>query len=103
MEFKIDTSSKTTAVKLAGQFTFDDTHKFKNILNLVLENKTKSLNLDFEDITFVDSACMGMLLLLRDECEVRNISLNLHSPKGQVEKVFTISKFDELFSISKNS
>lgn len=101
MEYNIATSGQTTAIKLTGQFTFSDTQKFKNILDLVSENKAKAISLDFADITFIDSACMGMLLLLRDECQSRKISLNIHSPQGQVEKIFTISKFDQLFSIIK--
>ena len=101
MEYKIYTPDKITTIKLTGQFTFEDSHKFKNILDLVLENKTKSLNLDFADVTFIDSACMGMLLL-RDECQAHKVSLNIHSAQGQVEKVFTVSQFDKIFSITKN-
>lgn len=101
MDYSTATSGQVTNIKLTGQFTFSDTQKFKNILDLVTEGQVKSISLNFSDITFIDSASMGMLLLLRDECQARNISLNIHSPQGQVEKIFTISKFDQLFSIIK--
>ncbi len=84
---------------MTGQFTFSDTHKFKNILDSLANNKTQAITLDFSDITFIDSSSMGMLLLLRDECDSRKISLKIQSPQGQVKKIFTISKFDQLFSI----
>lgn len=102
MEYNIAASGHTTSVKLKGQFTFSDTQKFKNILGLLNQGELKAISLDFSDITFIDSACMGMLLLLRDECQGRKVSLNLLSPQGQVDKIFTISKFDQLFSISRN-
>lgn len=100
MEYTVATSNKITSIKLTGQFTFSDTHKFKNILDMLNEYKPKSMSLDFSDVTFIDSSCMGMLLLLRDECLSRNVSLNIESPQGQVEKIFHISKFHQLFSIN---
>jgi len=100
MEYSVSSSNSITSIKLTGQFTFSDTHKFKNILDLIYENRIKSMTLDFSDVTFIDSSCMGMLLLLRDECMARNTSLNIQSPQGQVEKIFHISKFHQLFSIN---
>jgi len=84
---------------MSGQFTFADTHNFKPILDLVSGGKVKTISFDFADVTFIDSAGMGMLLLLRDECQSRKIPLSIHSTQGQVQKIFHISKFDKLFSI----
>lgn len=100
MEYSVASSNSITSIKLTGQFTFSDTNKFKNILDLLYEDRIKAMTLDFSDVTFIDSSCMGMLLLLRDECMARNTSLNIQSPQGQVEKIFHISKFHQLFSIN---
>ncbi len=100
MDYNISESGNLTLVKMSGQFTFSDINKFKNILDLVMQNKTRAISLNLADVTFIDSSSMGMLLLLRDECEHNNISLTLNSPQGQVEKIFHISKFYQLFSIS---
>lgn len=100
MEYNLTASGSTTLVKMSGQFTFSDTHKFKNILDLVTQKKILGLSLDLSNITFIDSSSMGMLLLLRDECKSHNIALGINSPQGQVEKIFRISKFYDLFSIS---
>jgi anti-anti-sigma factor len=88
-----------TSIQLSGQLTFTDTQNFKPILELVANNEIKAVNLDFTNVTFIDSAGMGMLLLLRDECQKNKIALSIHSITGQVEKIFNISKFDQLFSI----
>ena len=100
MDYNISTSGNVTLIKMLGQFTFADTHKFKDVLDLVMQEKVKTLSLDLSNVTFIDSSSMGMLLLLRDECQSHNISLNIHSPQGQVEKIFRISKFYQIFSIS---
>lgn len=103
MEYSVTEHGHTTSIKLRGQFTFNDAQKFKDILDLLDKSVIKKINLDFAEITFVDSACMGMLLLLRDECQSHDISLNINSINGQVEKVFLISKFDRLFVVEKNN
>lgn len=103
MEYNVAASDHTISIKLNGKFTFADAQKFKDILDLLDRQELKNIELDFSNITFIDSACMGMLLLLRDECQYRDIYLNIHSPKGQVKKIFALSKFDQIFLIPKSN
>ena len=99
MEHNISISGANAAVKLSGQLTFPDAKKFKEIIDLANNDTIKSIGLDFVDITFIDSSGLGMLLLLRDECKIHSKSLIIHSPQGQVDKIFRISKFYDLFTI----
>ncbi len=103
MEHTILLSEEKIFVKLSGQFSFSDTQKFKEVLNLITEADTKpnALVLNFADVGFIDSAGMGMLLLLRKECQARKIPLTLQEVCGQVQKIFHISKFDQLFFIEQ--
>lgn len=101
MELAIHNNGNSVTVKLSGQFTFTDNQKFKHILELVDTPELRSLGLDFAGVTFIDSAGLGMLLLLRDRCQDKHISVSIHSPHGQVHKVLMISKFDQLFSIQE--
>ncbi len=100
MDHTINISGEQASAKLSGQLTFVDAKKFKDILDLTSNGTIKSISLDFSGITFIDSSGMGMLLLLRDECLGKSVSLNIMSPQGQVEKIFKISKFYDLFTIS---
>ena len=99
MDYIVNPHDGGTSVQMSGQFTFADTHNFKTIIDLVTNNQVKAFSLDFANLTFIDSAGMGILLLLRDECLVHKIPLSIHSTQGQVKKIFHISKFDQLFSI----
>lgn len=100
MEHSINISGAQVMVKLSGQLTFADAKKFKEILDLASDTQIKNISLDFASVTFIDSSGMGMLLLLRDECMNKSVNLNILAPQGQVEKIFKISKFYELFSIN---
>ena len=98
MEFHITSALGGVVVQMAGQFTFTDSKRFKEILQLV-KDKVAALTLDFEQVSFIGSAGLGMLLLLRDECQNAGIPIAIRSAHGQVEKIFLLSKFDQLFSI----
>lgn len=100
MDFTTTQRDYERHIQLSGQFTFADSPKFKQIIELVQEKGIEAVEIDFHDVDFIDSAGLGMLLLFRDECQSRRISVSLHSARGQVEKIFMISKFDQLFSMN---
>jgi len=50
-------------------------------------------------ITFIDSAALGMLLLLRDRCQNTHTPISIIGAHGQAEKVMKIAKFDQLFTM----
>jgi anti-anti-sigma factor len=103
VELDITSRGNGSRIAISQQFTFADNHKFKQIMDLTKQENLQFLELDFAKVDFIDSAGLGMLLLLRDECQNRHIPISIHSAHGQVEKIFMISKFDQLFSIQTGS
>lgn len=99
MELSIEQHDGGARVTLSGQFTFTDNVKFRDVIDLVHAHGMRFLEMDFNAVNFIDSAGLGMLLMLRDNCQTKHVPISLHSPHGQVAKIFTISKFDQLFSI----
>jgi HptB-dependent secretion and biofilm anti anti-sigma factor len=98
MEFTSTHKPNGLNVSLSGKLTFEDNTKFRQILTLLDKGDVKTLDMDFSDLDFIDSAGLGMLLLLRQECMNRNTSLSLQATRGQVKRIFAISKFDQLFA-----
>jgi HptB-dependent secretion and biofilm anti anti-sigma factor len=84
---------------LSGQLNYTDNQVFKKILDHVAETAPSKVVLDFAKVDFIDSAGLGMLLLLRDQCTNKNIDISFKSVHGQVQTIFNISKFNELFAI----
>ena len=86
---------------MTGRFTFSDNQKFKSILDMARgsDQPVHTIDIDLGRVEFIDSAALGMLLLLKDECATRNISLTLLNPRGQVEKIFELSRFHTIFNI----
>lgn len=100
MDILITRDQGIMRIALTGKFTYSDGQKFRNALDEI-GPETQSLELDFANVEFIDSAGLGMLLVLRDMCHNKNISVTLRSVHGQVEKVFAISKFDQLFNLQR--
>ena len=87
-------------VALAGQVTFTNSEQFKALLDLPKQDKLSLIEIDFTGVDFIDSSGLGMLLTLRSICQDRQIILSVYGVHGQVEKIFGISKFDQLFSVN---
>ncbi len=98
MDFSTSIAPEGVRVALSGKLTFEDNARFRQILALLQQAKPRAIEMDFADLAFVDSAGLGMLLLLRQECQNDNIALTLRAARGQVERIFSISKFDQLFT-----
>ena len=83
-----------------GKFTFSDSGTFRDFLGQVSALAPEQVELELANLSYVDSAALGMLLLLRDAAEKCGAKVVLKSPKGQVEKLLRLSRFDQIFSIA---
>lgn len=99
MDYHLKQAPQKTTITCSGSFTFADNQRFRHAMNSILEQEDSKAVLDLSGVTYIDSAALGMLLLLREMLEEKNISLMLYKPKDQVAKMFEISKFNELFTI----
>ena len=99
MEYTRNSSGDICRVVMSGKFTFSDHIEFKNIFKIFEDNMTKHLEIDLSKVEFVDSAALGLLLLVLDEAAKTNVKLKLLRPCGHVQKMFKISRFYDLFNI----
>lgn len=86
-------------VHLKGKFTFADRQKFRQVFDMAPANDVSDVVLDFEEVEFIDSAALGILLLARDDAKKFGVGLIIRKPQGQVKKMFEISRFHDLFQI----
>jgi anti-anti-sigma factor len=99
MEYIKHFNESNCDIVLNGRFTFNDHAKFREVFGLLSDGKISSLSIDFTNLEFIDSAGLGILLLLRDEAAKKKLSLTFKNPVNQVHKMFKISKFYDLFHI----
>lgn len=99
MEYSHTMNENELEVVLKGKFTFTDNKNFLTFLEGMMEKQCNLITLNLEEVSFIDSAALGILLLIRDKCNKSSTNLILQNPKGQVDQMFKISKFDHLFKI----
>lgn len=99
MEKTVECLDDKHLVKFIGRFTFVDHGTFKEVVDELLKDNCKHCVLDLSGLEFVDSAGLGMLLIIKDELAKKSATLILKSPTGQVEKMLQVSHFDQMFTI----
>lgn len=99
MQHTMTTQDERVHITLSGSFAFGDNQAFRDMLKQIEAQRVGLVSVDLSGVDFIDSAALGMLLLLRDTLESRGIGLELHQPVGQVKKMFDLSQFDTLFTI----
>ncbi|MCH2546154.1 MAG: STAS domain-containing protein [Alphaproteobacteria bacterium] len=99
MEYLLQQNDKHYHVELAGTFTFSDNSKFRHITEEIRGSDPETITLDIHQLQFIDSAALGMLLLLHDEAQKKNICVTLSGASGQIKKMLQLSNFQELFNI----
>lgn len=98
----IDTrkDGSTARLVLNGRFDFNSHAVFNETTDSLLrEPGVSELELDFDQVKYVDSSAMGMLLLLKERAKSAAKSITLLNCKGAVAQVFELSNFRRLFTI----
>ena len=99
MQYTQQISEGVCTIVLEGQFTFSDNLVFRAITEEIAKHSVSQVIIDVSTLEYVDSAALGMFLLLRDFAQKRHITLILKGAEGQVKKVFDVSRFDQLFKL----
>lgn len=85
-------------IALEGSFTYESHREFKAATTnaLTLEGLTE-IEIDFSGVDYLDSAALGMLLLLNERAGGRKITLV--NCQGTVKAVLEIANFNKVFEI----
>jgi len=103
MSIYILTKEDAMTIQLDQQFNFHHQGEFRQAYEQNINEKTKAVLIDFGKTDFIDSAALGMLLILRDYAEQsgKTIAIELINCKKEVLEILEISNFSKLFSIRK--
>ena len=97
--YELTESDGVFRLTLSGRLTYNDHNEMKNVILFFKENKTKRVIIDMAKITFIDSAAVGILLIMAEEVRNFNGIITIENPIGQVARVLTAAKIIDLFQI----
>lgn len=99
MDFATSSRDSHFHIALTGVLTFDDHDKFKGVIREMQDADESQVEISLADLSMIDSAGVGMLILANDKAKKLSKTLRLSGVKGHVEKVLKLSKVDQIISI----
>lgn len=98
MQSKIQKTGDAVELLLEGRFTFTDHDSFRRLIDEIGEPEPRHCTIDLSAVTYLDSAAVGMLLLMRERLDRSKIVLKGGSPS--VKELIRIAKLGTLFDIA---
>ena len=88
-------------LRLGGRFQFDSHRAFRAAYDvLIADTGVRAVVLDFGDVDYLDSAALGMLLLLREKLAAVGKTVELANARGAARQILEVANFARLFRIS---
>lgn len=85
--------------ELSDKLTSSDLSQFRELLSQIKKSSSKVIVLDLENLDWIDSAGLGMLILAKELAEKEELELVLRSPKGHVKSLLELGRFEKIFTI----
>jgi anti-anti-sigma factor len=91
----------TAVLRLSGRFDFSLFRSFRELYEPVLADADVAvIQLNFAAVDYVDSAALGMLLMLRDKAEKLGKKVVLGDCSATVQQLLEVANFNQLFEIT---
>lgn len=100
MDIKITAGNGLVAIHLEGRFDFGARRAFAAARDTALAEGERHIQVKFTGVDYVDSAALGMLLILREKAHWSGKSVSLADCREHIRQLIEVAKFDRLFSIS---
>ena len=89
----------TVIAKADGRIDSATSREFHSDLQAVITDCDSALVLDFEDVSYISSAGMRVMLLTAQSLQKNNMSFALCTMNDSIREVFKISGFDKIIKI----
>jgi anti-anti-sigma factor len=92
-------SNNKLEAEISDKLTSSDLSSFRELLSEIKQSACKVIVLDLNNLDWIDSAGLGMLILAKELAEKEEMELVLRSPKGHVKSLLELGRFEKIFNI----
>lgn len=96
MEYSISNHGDVITIELKGEMTLTDEEKFRNLSAEATKMDGRTCVVDLSRMDFLDSAGLGLLLVMKELCEDVGKAVSLKIGSSPVREILEISEFDSL-------
>ncbi len=94
--FKIKNEDSKIVVKFEGDLDIEATEIIEDNLTKALQETSDNVEIDFQDIYFVDSSGIGLLITLISDLKDKSIKPTIINLQEDVKTVFDLLQLDEI-------
>ena len=99
MDISTEREGGTLIAKTGGRVDGTNASEFQDALKDAIGADDKAVILDFEDLSYISSAGLRVILLTAKDMRTANVKFAVCSLSQSVRDVFTISGFDQIIDI----
>jgi HptB-dependent secretion and biofilm anti anti-sigma factor len=100
MQAELKTERENAVIHLTGRFDFSSHTEFKQCYEAALTEPTvRRISVDLKSVEYLDSAALGMLLLLKERATARSLSVALVNCNGLVKELLDVANFGVVFEM----
>jgi anti-anti-sigma factor len=100
MHAELTTTHDTAVIRLSGRFDFSSHREFKQCYeDAFSEPAVRKVVVDMKNVEYLDSAALGMLLLLKQAADQLTLPVALQNCWGLVKEILDVANFGVLFEM----
>lgn len=100
MNMDIQVSDHSARITMSGRFDFGVHRDFKDAYTMLLGNAAvHEIEIEMSKVDYLDSAALGMLLLLHERAREANKLVALLNISSEAAQVMEIANFSKIFTI----
>ena len=99
MKYQLTTEADGLRIALQETLGFKDHQEFRRLVTDVTERKPGRVKVDLSGLSMLDSAGLGLLVILNERVRQGGGSVTLMRPTDDVKRLLGIVEFDKLFAI----
>ncbi len=88
-----------TLININGKFSFKDYVDFRKAYQDRPKGAATQYTIDLDGVEYIDSAALGMLILLREHAGEGDAVITIHGASGMVLEALEMSNYDQLFRV----
>ncbi len=104
MDIKVETKQikNSHIISVQGEIDVYTSPRVKETINELIEKENYNLIINLEEVRYIDSTGLGVLIGALKKVREHNGSINLICTNPQIKKIFNITGLVKIFGIFKN-
>ncbi len=93
------TDQHTWVLGFSGKLNFHSRQAYQQAVNQAEEASARLIVLDFTELSYIDSAALGLLTLTHRKLTTKGNRMIIANPQGSVRDILLLTNMDKMFSI----